>query len=108
MFVDRLPGKPDNIRARKEGGYYISLVAVDNKEKVDTVSILARLPLVRKLILRLLGIPKFLFDSVSKMYPNQFTENASYKVGYYFIDFEHLYIYVVGLSKVSIKLFETC
>ncbi|XP_068218150.1 adipocyte plasma membrane-associated protein-like [Palaemon carinicauda] len=80
VFVDRLPGKPDNLRAKKGGGYYVSLVAVDNKEKIDLTRVLAKLPLVRKLILRLFGIPKFLFDTISKVYPNQFTENASYKI----------------------------
>lgn len=80
VFVDKLPGKPDNLRARKNGGYYVSLIAVDNKEKVDVIKILAKLPLARKLVLRLLGIPKFLFDTISSIYPNQMTETFSYKI----------------------------
>ncbi|KAK7082339.1 hypothetical protein SK128_004053 [Halocaridina rubra] len=80
VFVDRLPGRPDNIRARRNGGYYVSLVAVDNEENMDAFKFLTRMPLLRKLILRLFALPKLLFDAISWVYPNQITDNISYKI----------------------------
>ncbi|XP_037799477.1 adipocyte plasma membrane-associated protein-like [Penaeus monodon] len=80
IFVDRLPGMPDNLRNRNEGGYYISLVAVKSPEAFDELKFLTKLPWLRKLLLRLVNVAKMVFDAVSKIYPNKFTEDVSFRI----------------------------
>lgn len=80
IFVDRLPGMPDNLRNRNEGGYYVSLVAVKSPEAFDELKFLTKLPWLRKLLLRFVNLAKMVFDTVSKIYPNKFTEDISFKV----------------------------
>ncbi|XP_063599967.1 adipocyte plasma membrane-associated protein Hemomucin-like isoform X2 [Penaeus indicus] len=80
IFVDRLPGMPDNLRNRNEGGYYVSLVAVKSPEAFDELKFLTKLPWLRKLLLRLVNFAKMLFDTVSKIYPNKFTEDVSFRI----------------------------
>ncbi|XP_045617948.1 adipocyte plasma membrane-associated protein Hemomucin [Procambarus clarkii] len=80
VFVDRLPGMPDNIRDKDDGGYYVSLVSVPNDFSRKGRAIMAKLPLVRKLIIRLLFITKLLFKSFDKFYPNQYTGCLVHKI----------------------------
>lgn len=80
IFVDRLPGMPDNLRNRNEGGYYVSLVAVKSPEAFDELKFLTKLPWLRKLLLRFVNLAKMVFDTVSKIYPNKFTEDISFKI----------------------------
>ncbi|KAG7163462.1 Adipocyte plasma membrane-associated protein-like 2 [Homarus americanus] len=69
VFVDRLPGIPDNIRDKEDGGYYVSLVIVPTDSSKKISAILARLPLVRKFALRLMAVTQSLFQFFSKIYP---------------------------------------
>lgn len=80
IFVDRLPGYPDNIRAKEGGGYYVSLVSVASQRNLQLSSALGSLPLARKLILRMLAVTKLLFDTIDSVYPSPFFQKLSYKI----------------------------
>ncbi|CAG7720120.1 unnamed protein product [Allacma fusca] len=66
IFMDGLPGLPDNIRSNGKGGFYIALI-VNRQAFYETI---APLPIVRKVILRvrslLLGTVSFIESFVSK------------------------------------------
>ncbi|KAG0694579.1 Adipocyte plasma membrane-associated protein [Chionoecetes opilio] len=79
IFVDQLPGYPDNIRAREGDGYYISLVSIASERNRQVSSALGNLPLVRKLLLRLLMVTKLLIETVNRFYPSVFIEKLAYK-----------------------------
>lgn len=80
IFVEHLPGMPDNIRNKDDGGYYVSLVSVKSPETFDELKFLAKLPWLRKLMLRFVNIAKVVFDTVTWVYPNMYTEEISFKV----------------------------
>ncbi|XP_050738951.1 adipocyte plasma membrane-associated protein Hemomucin-like isoform X2 [Eriocheir sinensis] len=79
IFVDRLPGYPDNIRARNDGGYYISLVSLPSESNRQLASALGSLPFVRKLLLRILVLTKLIFEGVNSIFPNQYIEKMASK-----------------------------
>ncbi|KAK8750353.1 hypothetical protein OTU49_014787 [Cherax quadricarinatus] len=78
VFVDRLPGMPDNIRSNKNGGYYVSLIGVYSEFSRKINGIIGKLPLLRKLAVRLLTMTRLVFDSFTRIYPNQYTERIAY------------------------------
>ncbi|XP_042878013.1 adipocyte plasma membrane-associated protein-like [Penaeus japonicus] len=80
IFVEHLPGMPDNIRNKDDGGYYVSLVSVKSPETFDELKFLAKLPWLRKLMLRFVNIAKVVFDTVTWVYPNMYTEEISFKI----------------------------
>ncbi|KAF2355645.1 Strictosidine synthase conserved region [Trinorchestia longiramus] len=52
VFVDGLPGFPDNIRAIPGGGYYVPLVGMKDPDAVDMLATVLRLPWLRRLLAR--------------------------------------------------------
>ncbi|XP_076055765.1 uncharacterized protein LOC143033951 isoform X2 [Oratosquilla oratoria] len=77
VYVDKLPGSPDNIRPRAEGGYYVSLI-VTKGEKLDLNPYLTRVSYFRKFLSRFLLIIKFCIDGITKLVPNSITPQVSY------------------------------
>lgn len=55
VFMDNLPGFPDNIRASSNGGYWIGISAV-RKAPFSMLDMLASKPLARKLIAKVMKI----------------------------------------------------
>ncbi|XP_071515562.1 adipocyte plasma membrane-associated protein Hemomucin-like isoform X2 [Panulirus ornatus] len=79
VFVDRLPGLPDNIRS-KDGGYYVSLIIVKIRDIFDPLHVLAKFPILRKLILRVLAVTKYIVESIGKIYTNQHIEELASRI----------------------------
>jgi hypothetical protein len=69
IFVDGLPGLPDNIRPNGVGGYYVSLVVARDKTSTTPGDALGTLPLIRKLILRIQGLAHGVFDWLDDLIP---------------------------------------
>ncbi|KAF2347835.1 Strictosidine synthase conserved region [Trinorchestia longiramus] len=79
-FVDKLPGYPDNIRPRPEGGYYVTLVSVKTPDAVDMIATSLRLPWLRRLLARIgYGTIKVL-EFLGNQFQNDIFVKASYKV----------------------------
>ena len=80
MFVDGLPGIPDNITP-DEDGLWIALVVSADPQNPMLPQSLSPLPLFRKFILRLLHLIEMPFNFISNVYPNPYTRSIAYKIG---------------------------
>lgn len=80
MFVEGLPGVPDNVTP-DEDGLWIGLVVSADPENPMIPQALARLPYVRKFILRLLHLIEMPFNFITNLYPNPYTKSIAYKIG---------------------------
>lgn len=81
-FVEGLPGLPDNITP-DEDGLWIGLVTSVDPEHPMLPQSLARLPLARKFIVRLLQLIEMPFRFISDVYPNSVTKTIAYKIGHF-------------------------
>ncbi|CAL4065313.1 unnamed protein product, partial [Meganyctiphanes norvegica] len=70
IFTDQLPGIPDNIRPRPNGGYYISLCGTKHADKPGGIeAILSYNPIFRKIICRLLACIQLFCSTMNKLMP---------------------------------------
>ncbi|XP_046452409.1 adipocyte plasma membrane-associated protein-like [Daphnia pulex] len=68
IFLDGLPGTPDNLNLSPEGNILIALVSVRLPGEFDPLELLFNHPWLRKLAIRIMHLAKFPFDVVSKFY----------------------------------------
>jgi len=81
IFVDQLPGSPDNIRPRPNGGYYISLCLTKHHDKPDDIDeLMKRNPIFRKIICRILKCIQLFFRTLNKIMPYSLWEKISNKM----------------------------
>ncbi|KAB7502672.1 Adipocyte plasma membrane-associated protein, partial [Armadillidium nasatum] len=80
IFVSGLPGMPDNIRPRKDGGYYLSLVTSRNPDHIDFYDLTSRCTGLRKFLARATAIVQNFVKLINYYYPNKFCANFSYKI----------------------------
>ncbi|XP_072390728.1 adipocyte plasma membrane-associated protein Hemomucin-like [Diabrotica undecimpunctata] len=81
VFIDRLPGLPDNINSDNAGGFLVALVTPIDDEHPNIMQILQQFPLARKFIGRMLGITQWIFEQINKIYPNDMAKMGVYTVG---------------------------
>lgn len=93
VFIDGLPGLPDNLKADGNGGFLVPLLVARDEEHPCLFQSIAPFPLIRKAIARLMGTAKLLFQTIDKYYPNE----VSLKIIHYvsFITFDW---FLTGLS----------
>lgn len=80
VFVDGLPGAPDNINTDGKGGYLVSLVIGVDPSYPSAFQILRPFPLIRKLIARLFGLTELGFRLLNQVYPNELADKALHMV----------------------------
>lgn len=80
VFVDGLPGIPDNVTP-DEDGLWIALVVSADPENPMLPQSLARLPYARKFLVRLLHLIEMPFHFITNIYPNPYTKAIAYNIG---------------------------
>lgn len=81
VFVDQLPGNPDNIRPRPNGGYYISLCGTKHAGKVvEAEDKINRSPNIRKIICRIMACIQIFFNTLNNLIPYSLWEKISYNI----------------------------
>lgn len=80
VFVDGLPGAPDNLSFDDEGIWVPLASAADDKHPMLN-HLLAPYPLARKFLVRLLELIKMPFEFVNSFYPNQLANFVSREFG---------------------------
>ena len=80
VFIDGLPGIPDNLTPDEDGLWIALVVSADPSHPMLPQS-LAPLPLLRRFLLRLLTLIEMPFQFITKFYPNTFTKSVAYKIG---------------------------
>lgn len=79
-FLEGIPGFPDNLSSDKNG-LWVALPIAADPEHPFIVQSMATMPLVRKFNARLLSLFELLFDTIDKVYPNDFIKNLSQNCG---------------------------
>ncbi|XP_010082212.1 PREDICTED: adipocyte plasma membrane-associated protein, partial [Pterocles gutturalis] len=79
MFVENLPGLPDNIRLSSSGGYWVALAAVRPNPGFSWLDFLAEKPWIKRMIFKLLSQ-----ETVTKFVPKyslvvELSETGSYR-----------------------------
>lgn len=80
VFVEGLPGIPDNITPDEDGLWIALVVSADPANPMLPHS-LAPLPYVRKFLARLLTLIEMPFAFIDRVYPNPYTKSIVYKIG---------------------------
>jgi len=83
IFIDGLPGLPDNLQSDGQGGFLVtSIIILDSQHPYIVVS-LAPHPYLRKMLVRLLLVMELPFKLLYDIYPNTFAEKVLDLIGSY-------------------------
>jgi len=80
IFVENLPGTPDNLSFSTNGNIFVGLVTLRLPGKLNLLDTLHKLPLLRKLILRIVHILKIPLDLIVTYLDLPFARQIDYHV----------------------------
>lgn len=80
VFVDGLPGTPDNLTPELNG-IWVPLVTPADKDQPSLIFSLAQVPLIRKFLLRLFALIELPFKLIEKFMPNDYAKKAIHYIG---------------------------
>lgn len=80
IFIDGLPGIPDNLRSDGQGNFIVPLVISVDSDHPSPIQMLSPFPLIRKFVSRLMGLTELFFRTIDKYYANEFSQKAVYFV----------------------------
>nr|CAI5821469.1 unnamed protein product [Callosobruchus analis] len=80
IFIDGLPGMPDNLKSDSKGGFFVPLVVAVDSDHVAISQRIGPYPMIRKIAARFLGVLQLVFETVDKHYPNEFSQKAIHNV----------------------------
>jgi len=69
IFVDRLPGLPDNVRPNQKGGFYIVLSTPRIPSEVSLVDLVGPRPLIRRFICRIVHLVVGTLEMLETFFP---------------------------------------
>lgn len=98
MWLDGLIGMPDNMDRDSRGMFVVSLVQA--RDDLDFISSLSQLPLVRKLLARILLALKTMVSLIRDVYPTPLLKKYAHLVSSQFV----LLLLVLCQSKVILQL----
>lgn len=81
IFIDGLPGLPDNLQSDGQGGFLVTTIVTVNSQHPHIGITLAPHPYLRKMIVRLLLMMELPFKLLYNIYPNTFTEKVLHAIG---------------------------
>lgn len=81
IFIDGLPGLPDNIHSDGQGGFLITLIIITDPEHPELSHSLAPHPYLRKMFVRLIVTMELPFKLLHDIYPNTYTERLLHAIG---------------------------
>lgn len=82
VFIDRLPGSPDNLTPDADGVWVPMPLSVGEDNPALFVS-LANAPLFRKFAARVLALIELPFKLIENVYPNVYTRYMIHKIGHF-------------------------
>lgn len=72
VFIDGLPGMPDNIKKSGRGSFYIPLVF----QRIPIFDNIGEYPTIRMMITKSLGVIDFTLQKIDLFYPNVYCKKA--------------------------------
>lgn len=82
VFIDGLPGSPDNLTP-DEDGLWVPLVVASDSEHPSIYQTLAPFPMIRMFILRLAGLFELPFRLVNNAFPNTYAQKVLHFAGHF-------------------------
>ncbi|XP_050438846.1 adipocyte plasma membrane-associated protein Hemomucin-like [Adelges cooleyi] len=79
IFIDGLPGSPDNLKKDGKGSFYVPLIL----ERQAYMEIITNYPNVRMLVAKLLGIADYILLAIDSYYPNIYCKKGAHWVGHF-------------------------
>uniref|UniRef100_A0A2S2PC81 Adipocyte plasma membrane-associated protein n=1 Tax=Schizaphis graminum TaxID=13262 RepID=A0A2S2PC81_SCHGA len=95
IFIDGLPGMPDNIKRNGKGSFYIPLVF----GRIPIFDNIGEYPTIRMMVTKFLGIIDFTLLKINSLYPNLYCKKAMRWIGH----FESVSL-IKSLSKQRISI----
>ncbi|KAH8417708.1 hypothetical protein KR222_004680 [Zaprionus bogoriensis] len=81
VFVEGLPGLPDNLTPDAEG-IWVPLIVSADSEHPNTFALFSRFPTIRLFLARLLALFELPFRYINSVYPNRFSQRFVHFVGH--------------------------
>ncbi|KAF0741436.1 adipocyte plasma membrane-associated protein-like isoform X2 [Aphis craccivora] len=79
IFIDGLPGMPDNIKRNSKGSFYIPLVMT----RIPIFDSIGEYPTIRMIATKFLGIIDFTLLKINSFYPNLYCKKAMRWIGHF-------------------------
>ncbi|KAL5237931.1 hypothetical protein ACI65C_005341 [Semiaphis heraclei] len=79
VFIDGLPGMPDNIKKSGRGSFYIPLVF----QRIPIFDNIGEYPTIRMMITKSLGVIDFTLQKIDLFYPNVYCKKAFHWIGHF-------------------------
>lgn len=76
VFIDGLPGMPDNIKKNGRGSFYIPLVFA----RIPIFDKIGEYPTIRMMVTKTLGVIDFAMLKINSLYPNLYCKKAMHWV----------------------------
>jgi hypothetical protein len=83
IFIDGLPGLPDNLKSDGQGGFLVPLIVFRDKSNPVIFQSLGPFPLLRKFIARILALLEMSFEQIDKIYPNYYAKRIVHWIGHF-------------------------
>ncbi|XP_076638564.1 adipocyte plasma membrane-associated protein Hemomucin [Colletes latitarsis] len=81
IFVEALPGLPDNVHSDGQGGFLVTLIQYVDPEYPFIAQSLMPHPYIRKMLVRLLYLIEAPFKLLQDVYPNYYAERVLHSIG---------------------------
>lgn len=85
IFIEGLPGVPDNLQSDGQGGFLVTTVITINSEHPQFFVTLVPHPYLRKMFVRSLLMFELPFKLLHDIYPSTFTEKVMHAIGSYHV-----------------------
>ncbi|KAL3286813.1 hypothetical protein HHI36_001305 [Cryptolaemus montrouzieri] len=82
IFLDGLPGMPDNIQTDGGSGFIVNLISEANSKRPNLVQVFSQFPNVRKFFARSVALVQLAFRAINSVYPNKFAQQGVHFVGH--------------------------
>ncbi|GAB0096372.1 Adipocyte plasma membrane-associated protein [Sergentomyia squamirostris] len=82
IFMDGLPGHPDNL-SPAEDGFWLPMVVPNDKENPSLLLSIHRTGLLRKFLIRLIYLIETPFRLISNAFPNIYTQKIYHAIGHF-------------------------
>jgi hypothetical protein len=83
IFIDGLPGLPDNLKSDGHGGFVVLLIYFRNESYPVFVQSLGPFPLLRKFLARVLALFEMAFEQIDRIYPNYYAKRMVHWIGHF-------------------------
>lgn len=83
IFIDGLPGLPDNLQTDGQDGFFVPLVVAKDSMHPSPIQIFGPFPLARKFFARIFGLAQLGFKVLDQIYPNEWAERGKHFVGHF-------------------------